>query len=145
MPRQFAAAAILSLAALPQALAQPAGTVPIPDGGTSVVMRCKECGVINAIREIQQRREGATPGLGPDAPIGLVIYIPMGAGRSKSDSFAGSVGNREWQNRINTTRYEFTVRMDDGDYRLVEKNGVSDLQVGDRVKVDGTRIERCGS
>ena len=146
MARQFAAAAaILSLAALSQAFAQPAGTTPVPDGGFSVVMRCKQCGVINSIREIQQRREGATPGLGPDSPVGLVIYIPMGPGREKADSFAGSVGNREWQNRIISTRYEYTVRMDDGDYRVVQKDGVSDLQVGDRVRLDRGGIERWGT
>ena len=69
----------------------------------------------------------------------------MGPGRNKEDSFAGSVGNREWQNRINNTRYEFTVRMDDGDFHLVQKNGVSDLRVGDRVRVDRGQIERWGS
>jgi outer membrane lipoprotein SlyB len=144
--RQFAsAAAILSLAVLPQVLAQPAGTRPIPDAGVSVIMRCKECGVINSIREIQQPRQGATPGLGPESPVGLVIYIPLGSGRNKADSYAGSVGTREWQNRINSTRYEYTVRMDDGDFRLVEKDGVSDLQVGDRVRLDRTQIERWGS
>ena len=146
MSRPFAvAAAILSLAALPQVLAQPAGTKPVPDGGFSVVMRCKECGVINSIREVQQRRDGVTPGLGPDSPVGLVIYIPIGPGREKADSFAGSVGNREWQNRINSTRFEFTVRMDDGDFRLVQKDGVSDLQVGDRVRLDRGGIERWGT
>ena len=142
MSRPLVAAAILSLAALPQVLAQPAGTTQVPD---SVVMRCKQCGTINAVREVQQARQGATPGLGPEAPIGLVIYIPMGPGRNKTDSFAGSVGNREWQNRINNTRYEFTVRMDDGDFRLVQKDGVSDLRVGDRVRLDGERMERWGS
>ena len=142
MSRPLVAAAILSLAALPQVLAQPAGTTQVPD---SVVMRCKQCGTINAVREVQQARQGATPGLGPEAPIGLVIYIPMGPGRNKTDSFAGSVGNREWQNRINNTRYEFTVRMDDGDFRLVQKDGVSDLRAGDRVRLDGERMERWGS
>ena len=144
-----AAAAILSLAALPQVLAQPAGTIPIPDGGPgggmSVVMRCKECGVINSIREVQRPRPGATPGLGPDSPVGLVIYIPIGPGSNKSDTYAGSVGNQEWQNRINTTRYEYTVRMDDGDFRLVQKDGISNLQAGDRVRLDRGGIERWGS
>jgi outer membrane lipoprotein SlyB len=145
MARQFAIAAMLTLAAAAQVLAQPAGTRPVPDGSSSVVMRCKQCGVVNSIREIQRAREGATPGLGPDSPVGLVIYIPMGPGREKADSFAGSVGNREWQNRINSTRYEFTVRMDDGDFRVVEKDGISDLQVGDRVRLDRGGIERWGS
>jgi len=140
------AAALLSLAALPPAYAQPAGTTPVPDGGVnSVVMRCRQCGVVNSIREVQQQREGTTPGLGPDSPVGLVLYIPTGPGSKRGDGFAGSVGNREWQNRISSTRYEFTVRMDDGDFKVVNKDGVSDLQVGDRVRVDGGRIERWGS
>jgi outer membrane lipoprotein SlyB len=144
--RQFgAAAALMLLAALPQVLAQPAGTTPVPDGNFSVVMRCKECGVINSIREVQKRRDGVTPGLGPDSPVGLVIFIPIGPGSEKGDSFAGSVGNKEWQNRINSTRFEYTVRMDDGEFRLVQKDGVSDLRVGDRVRLDGGQIERWGS
>ena len=142
MARSHVAAALLALAALPQAYAQPAGTTPVPD---SVVMRCRQCGVVNSIREVQQQREGTTPGLGADSPVGLVLYIPTGPGSKRGDGFAGSVGNREWQNRISTTRYEFTVRMDDGDFKVVSKDGASDLQVGDRVRVDGGRIERWGS
>ncbi len=142
MARPFIAAAMLSLAALPQVYAQPAGTTAVPD---SVVLRCRQCGVINSIREVQQTREGTTPGLGVDSPVGLVLYIPMGPGRRQGEAFAGSVGNREWQNRISSTRYEFTVRMDDGDFRVVNKDGVSDLQIGDRVRLDGARIERWGA
>lgn len=140
----FAAAAafILWLAPLPQVQAQPAGATPMPD---SIMQRCKQCGTINSIRELQQYREGAGPAATAEAPIGLVIYIPMGPGRNKEDAFAGSVGNREWQNRISNTRYEFTVRMDDGDYQLVQKNGVSDLRVGDRVRLERGQIERFGS
>jgi outer membrane lipoprotein SlyB len=145
LTRPFVAAALLSLAALPEAYAQPAGTTPLPDSSVnSVVMRCRQCGVINAIREVQQQREGTTPGLGPDSPVGLVLYIPVGPGSKQGDAFAGSVGNREWQNRINITRYEFTVRMDDGEFKVVNKDGVSDLRIGDRVRVDGGRIERWG-
>lgn len=126
---------------------QPYGTKPVPDGGpvNSVVMRCRQCGVINSIRETQQARDGVTPGLGPDAPVGLVLQIPIGPGADRSNAYAGSVGNREWQNRIASTRYEYTVRMDDGDFRIVTRDGMSDLQVGDRVRVDGNRIERFGS
>ena len=146
MTRPCLTAALLALAALPHAYAQPAGAKPVPDGAvTSVVMRCRQCGVINSIREVQQQREGATPGLGVDSPVGLVLYIPTGPGSKRGDGFAGSVGNREWQNRISTTRYEYTVRRDDGDFTLVNKDGVSDLQGGDRVRVEGARIERWGS
>lgn len=136
-------AAVLLFTSLPSAYPQSAGMQPAPEGSVkSVVMRCRECGIVNSIREVQQSREGATPGLGPDSPVGLVLYIATGPGSKRGDGFAGSVGNREWQNRISTTRYEYTVRMDDGDFRVVGRDGVSDLHVGDRVRVDGGRIER---
>ena len=142
MLRLLIAAAVITLAPPPEVFAQPAGATPVPD---SIIMRCKQCGTINSIREVQQYREGATPNAGADAPIGLVIYIPMGPGRNKADSFAGSVGNHEWQNRVSSTRYEFTVRMDDGDFQLVQKNGASDFRVGERVRVDRGQLERWGS
>jgi outer membrane lipoprotein SlyB len=144
MARQFVAAiAICSLAALHQVLAQPAAT-PLPDSSTSVVMRCRDCGVISSIREIQQTREGAPTGAPSGALVGLVIYIPVGRGADESDRYAGSVGSREWQQRTTSTRYEITVRMDDGDYRLVDKYGISDLRIGDRVRLSGGQIERRG-
>jgi hypothetical protein len=141
MTRQFlAAVAILSLAALHQVVAQPT-TTPLAD---SVVMRCKDCGVVNAIREIQQPRQGAPSNPASESPIGLVIYIPLGRGANETGSYAGPVGNREWQQRTGSTRFEFTLRMDDGNFRLAQKDGVSDLQVGDRVRLSRGQIERWG-
>jgi len=142
MARQFVAAvAICSLAALHYAVAQPAAT-PVPDSGSSVVMRCKDCGVINSIREIQQPRQVTPAGVASGALVGLVVYIPLGRGANETGSYAGAVGSREWQQRTTSTRYEITVRMDDGDFRLVQKDGTSDLRLGDRVRLSGGQIER---
>lgn len=145
--KRFFLAAFVTIVPADAVWAQPSAAKPVPDGTpvNSVVMRCRQCGVINAIRETQQARDGVTPGLGPDAPVGLVLQIPIGPGSDRSYAYAGSVGNREWQNRIASTRYEYTVRMDDGDFRIVTRDGISDLQVGDRVRLDGNRIERFGS
>jgi outer membrane lipoprotein SlyB len=144
MARQFAAAiAICSLAALQQVFAQPAAT-PVPDVSTSVVMRCRDCGVINSIREIQQQRQGTPSNTPSGTLVGLVVYIPVGSGANESDRYAGSVGSREWQQRTTSTHYEITVRMDDGDFRLVDKYGISDLRIGDRVRLSGGQIERWG-
>jgi outer membrane lipoprotein SlyB len=144
MARQFGVAAVVCALAVPyHAVAQPT-TIPVPDGGVSVVMRCKDCGVVNSIREIQQPRQGGLPNLPSESPIGLVMYIPLGRGAKETGTYAGSVGSREWQQRTISTRYEFTVRMDDGDYRSAQKDGVSDLQVGDRVRLSDGKIERWG-
>ena len=77
----------------------------------------------------------------PGAPIGLIWYIPVGKG-VKEEAYVGSVGNREWQERTQNTRYEFTVRMDNGNYQFAQKQGVSDLSVGERVKMSRGQIER---
>ncbi len=139
--RCFAIAAMCFLAALPETLAQSA-VPPLPEGTSSVIIRCRDCGVIHSIREVQQQREGAASGVRGAGPVGLVIYIPTGPGRNRESSYVGAVGTREWQNLTTSTRYEFTVRMDNGDFRVAQKVGVSDLQVGDRVRLIGGSIER---
>jgi outer membrane lipoprotein SlyB len=134
----LAIAAMLALAAPAQSPAQPA-----PEGGPSVVMRCRDCGVISSVREVQRPREGAVPaGASNAGPIGLVINIPTGSGGGGEQPFVGSVGSREWQKQTTSTSYEFTVRMDDGGYRLAQKDGPSDLQVGDRVRATGGQVQR---
>jgi outer membrane lipoprotein SlyB len=144
MTRLFVATvAICSLATVHQVVAQPAATL-VPDSDISVVMRCKDCGIINSIREIQQPRQGTPPGVASGSPVGLVLYIPLGRGASETGSYAGPVGSREWQQRTIITHYEFTVRMDDGDFRLVYKDGTSDLRLGDRVRLSRGQIERWG-
>lgn len=139
MPRQFAAVvAALSIAATCQVDAQRSTD---PDAGVSVVMRCRDCGTLQSIREVQEARAGSPPGTASASPIGLVMYIPLGRKTGTDEAYVGSVGSREWQARTTTTRYEFTVRMDDGNYLTVPRQGVSDFSVGDRVKVTQRQIE----
>ena len=141
MSRQFATfAAILSIAAAHQVDAQ--NTVAPPrDVGVSVVIRCKDCGTIESIREVQEPRAVPPPATGSASPIGLVMYIPLGRKTETNDAYVGSAGTRQWQERTASTRYEITVRMDDGTYKFVPRQGVSDFGAGDRVKVSELQIE----
>ena len=62
--------------------------VPPRDAGVSVVIRCKDCGTLESIREVQDPKSiaptatpSATASAGPSvtssaSPIGLVMYIP---------------------------------------------------------------------
>ena len=141
MPRQFAAAlAILSIGAAYQVFAQ-TSTPSAPDAGMSVVMRCKDCGTIESIREVQETRAVLPPGTVSASPIGLVMYIPIGRKTGVDDPYVGSDGTRQWQERTASARYEFTVRMEDGTYKLVPRLGVSDFGVGDRVRVNQSQLE----
>jgi outer membrane lipoprotein SlyB len=127
-------AAVLSIAATCQVNAQRSGE-PARDAGVSVVMRCQDCGTIESIREVQEARAVTAPGVTSGSPVGLVMYIPLGRKSVNDDAFVGSVGSRQWQERTTTTRYEFIVRMEDGNYRTVPRQGVSDFSVGDRVRM----------
>jgi len=139
--RKFAViAATLSIAAACEVDAQLV-ELPARDAGVSVVIRCNDCGTIESIREVQETRAALTPGTAPASPIGLVMYIPLGRKTETNDAYVGSVGTRQWQERTASTRYEITVRMDDGSYRFIPRQGVSDFAVSNRVKVTQLEIE----
>jgi len=114
---------------------------PARDAGVSVVIRCNDCGTIESIREVQETRAALTPGTAPASPIGLVMYVPIGRKAGAEQAYVGSVGTRQWQERTASARYEFTVRMDDGSYRFIPRQGVSDFAVSNRVKVTQLEIE----
>jgi hypothetical protein len=143
--RQFAAVvAVLSIAATDQVDAQ-RSTEPVPDAGVSVVMRCQDCGTIQSIREAQEARAVSPPGTASASPIGLVMNIPLGRKTGTDDRYVGSVGSRQWQKRTINTRYEFIVRMDDGNYRTVSRQGVSDFSIGSSCRRLGRRRLSCAS
>jgi hypothetical protein len=123
MPRQFAVVvAILSIAATHQADAQ-SSAPPVRDAGMSVVIRCKDCGTIESIREGQEARAVSPPGTASASPIGLVMYIPLGRKTGTDDAYVGSVGTHQWQERTANTRYEFTVRIGIGRKTIHTKRG----------------------
>jgi outer membrane lipoprotein SlyB len=139
--RQLAAVvAVLSIAAACEVDAQ-ISTEPGRDAGMSVVMRCQDCGTIQSIREVQTVRATPSPATDSASPVGLVMSIPLGRKTGTQNAFVGSAGSRQWQERTANARYEFIVRMDDGNYRTVSRQGVSDFTVGDRVKVSQLQIE----
>ena len=104
-------------------------------------MRCQDCGTVQSIREAQQARLASPQDPASGSPVGLVMSVPLGRKPAPERPFVGSVGSRQWQERTSNTRYEFIVRMDDGSYRTVSRQGVSDFKVGDRVKVNQLQIE----
>lgn len=137
MGRTFTAIVAFLLITIPRAESQSNGPAPTD----SIMMRCAECGRIESIREVQESRANAPPSTRSEMPIGLVMYVPMGLSARPSDSYVGSVGSREWQDRSSSTMYEISVRMDSGAYQVLQRRRVSEFDVDDRVKVSGGRIE----
>lgn len=124
---------------------RPAEVAPVPKAGEP----CERCGVIRKMREVTVQRPvnvpqefRSNPGYsGPSGtvPVGAVIYVPFGAGSDKP--FVGGVGTPEMRERFSETEYEITIEFDDGSYTMVRRRDGLGYRVGDRVKVEGTRLE----
>lgn len=124
---------------------RPAAVAPLPKAGEP----CERCGVIRSIKEISLQRPVNVPqsfrsdpgysGPGGSMPVGAVIYVPFGAGSDKP--YVGGVGTPEMRERFSATEYEITIRLDDGGYTMVQRRDGLAYRVGDRVRVEGIRLE----
>ena len=79
---------------------------------------------------------------------GGVIGHQIGSGRGNTAAtIAGALGGAVVGNEIHkkqapATRYRITVRLDSGSSLIVEDTHDLNLRVGDRVRVDGSHIDR---
>jgi hypothetical protein len=113
---------------------------------------CTNCGVIRSIRQIEterrsdevptyigsqeylQQRDFSKPVVGP------VLGVTFGKGQATT-TFVGAAGSETMRRRILQITYEVTVAFEDGRFGLVELQDAADFRVGDRVKVEGSRLE----
>lgn len=125
----------------PQAQRQPAGKP------------CPNCGVIRSIVQTERERRGDDMPTYIGSPqyldqrdfskpiVGPVMGITFGKGQTTT-TFVGAAGSETMRRRILQVTYEVTVAFDDGRLGLIEMQDVGDLRVGDRVSVDGSRVQR---
>lgn len=114
---------------------------------------CPNCGVIRSIVQTERERRGDDMPTYIGSPqyleqrdfskpvVGPVMGITFGRGQSTS-TFVGAAGSETMRRRILQITYEVSVEFDDGRLGLIELQDVSDLRVGDRVSVDGSRVQR---
>jgi outer membrane lipoprotein SlyB len=128
---------------LPASAANPRG----PQYGPPVAAICRECGVIEYMREVQ--RAGQTTGAG--AAVGGVTGGLLGAGiAGRRDrgvgaivgAVGGAVVGNEIERNSNTARYwEVGVRHDDGIVRAYPTDRPHVWRTGDRVRVINGYVE----
>jgi hypothetical protein len=117
---------------------------------------CTHCATIRSIRQVEQERQGReVPGYIGSSQylqqrdfskplIGPVLSITFGKGQTTETS-VGAVGSESMQRRILQITYSVTIEYDNGEFGLMELPDIGDLRVGDRVDVDGSRLERVTS
>lgn len=110
---------------------------------------CDRCGAIRLIRQVQVSRPVPVPrafqtdpidqGIGSTVLVGTVIALPLGGGTDKP--FVGGVGTPEMHERFSETTYEVVIRLDNGSYTTMQRPDGASFRVGDRVRVQGTKLE----
>jgi outer membrane lipoprotein SlyB len=108
-------------------------------------------GVIDSI-QMSNTNGGGTNGIGAGTVVGGlvggILGNQVGGGRGKTAAtVAGVVGGAVVGNQIeqrNSVRqmYQVGVRLDNGGYRTLLQDGVGDLQVGSRVRIENDRVYR---
>jgi outer membrane lipoprotein SlyB len=112
---------------------------------------CHECGVIEAVREIEKKGEGSGLGAVAGGVAGGLLGRQTGGGRGRDvmtvlGAIGGAVaGNAVEKNVKKVKNYEVAIRFDDGSSRLITQDNPPAWRSGDRVKiVDGMIVAHNG-
>src|SRR5436190_154739 len=98
------------------------GTSPL---ATQPVAVCTQCGVIEGVREVQQKGTGTGLGAVGGAVVGGAVGNQIGKGSGRTamtvlGAIGGGLAGNEVEKRVRSeTVYEVRVRMDDGSVRTL--------------------------
>jgi outer membrane lipoprotein SlyB len=107
---------------------------------------CVDCGSVTSVREIKTPGEGSGIGVIAGGVLGGVLGNQFGHGNGKDatrilGAIGGAVAGHQIEKQARaTTRYEVTVRMDDGALKTLTRTSDPGVKAGDRVRVDGDQL-----
>ncbi|HUG22571.1 glycine zipper 2TM domain-containing protein [Piscinibacter sp.] len=116
---------------------------------TQPVAICADCGVVEAVREVQQKGEASGLGAVAGGVLGGAIGNKMGKGNGRKamtviGAIGGGLAGHEVEKRARgETVYEVQVRMDDGSVRTLQQKTAP--TPGTRVTVDGDTLRTTRS
>jgi outer membrane lipoprotein SlyB len=110
---------------------------------------CRECAVIEEIREIEKDGEGSGGGAVAGGVVGGVLGHRIGSGRGNDiatvlGAIGGAVAGHHIEKNVNKTKeYQIFVRYEDGSRGLFTQGTPPSWRPGDKVKiVDGVIRDR---
>ncbi|HJV59964.1 MAG TPA: glycine zipper 2TM domain-containing protein [Albitalea sp.] len=118
---------------------------------TQPVAVCSTCGVVEGVREVQQKGKGTGLGAVAGGVVGGALGNNMGHGNGRAlmtvlGAVGGGLAGNEIEKRARAeTVYEVRVRMDDGNVRTLQQKTAP--TPGSRVTVEGNTLHtaRAGS
>jgi|GEM_PF-283274 len=112
---------------------------------------CADCGTVQSMRALQVEGQGTGLGAVGGGVVGGVVGNQIGGGSGRAaftvlGAIGGALAGNEIEKRARTsTRYELTVRMDDGSVRTFHSATPYPWRAGDPVRVvDGAVVARSG-
>jgi len=121
-----------------------------PPPPVQVAAICKECAVIEEVREVEKAGQTSGGGAVGGAVVGGVIGHQMGGGRGKDVATVlgalggGLAGNQIEKNAKKTKEYQIFVRYEDGTKGLFTQPTPPSWRIGDKVKVINGVIQARG-
>lgn len=111
---------------------------------------CGNCGVIEAIHEVNTRAEGSGVGAAGGAVVGGLLGNQVGGGHGKQlatvlGAVGGAVAGNQIEGSVRATRsYNIVVRLDDGKTRTVHQSAAPNWRQGDRVRIVNGALRAMG-
>ncbi|MBV6323252.1 glycine zipper 2TM domain-containing protein [Duganella violaceipulchra] len=106
-------------------------------------------GTIESIQIVQAKPGTSGAGAVTGGLVGALLGNQIGSGGGRTAAtVAGAVGGAVVGNKVEENRsqpheqYQISVRMDNGDYRIVNQDSVYDLRAGNRVRLVDGRLYR---
>ena len=107
---------------------------------------CQSCSTIQSVQEISNKGEGTGLGAIAGGVLGGLLGSQIGGGNGKTamavvGAAGGAFAGHEVEKRVRgETQYQITVRFDDGNTRTYTETTATQLQSGDRVKLENGRL-----
>ncbi len=124
-------------------------TTPAPITYSAPRADASTYGTIDSIQVVQTQPGTSGAGAVTGGLVGALLGNQIGSGNGRTAAtVAGAVGGAVVGNNVEQSRnaphdsYQISVRMDNGDYRIVNQDSISDLRVGNRVRLVDGRLYR---
>jgi outer membrane lipoprotein SlyB len=111
---------------------------------------CRECAVIEAVREVEKAGQASGGGAVAGAVVGGVLGHQVGGGRGKDvatvlGAIGGGVAGHQIEKNVRTTKeYQIVVRYEDGTQGLFTQDTPPNWRPGDKVKIINGAIQDRG-
>ena len=109
---------------------------------------CDACGVVVSVRQIEQEGKGSGLGVVAGGLAGGLLGNQVGNGTGRDlATIAGAIGGAFAGNTVEkkvkkTTEYEVTVKMDNGEKRVLRYKTAPGVMAGDKIKIEGEKVVR---